>query len=38
MNENNEILLSFDSLRLGYGTKELLPPVSAAQQEENSLQ
>lgn len=30
MNENNEILLSFDSLRLGYGTKVLLPPVSAA--------
>lgn len=30
MNECNEILLSFDSLRIGYGTKDLLPPVSAA--------
>ncbi len=29
MNKCNEILLSFDSLRIGYGTKGLLPPVSA---------
>ncbi len=29
MNRFNEILLSFDSLSIGYGTKCLLPPVSA---------